>query len=235
MTAEQDHDPNEDEDEFEDEIEDEIEDRDSGVGTPLQAAIAWIMTRNAELAFNLTKTAVIGAKIESIIRRARLESIMSQQEAWTQLKSAVSDDTTSMWGQEFELPPDYEYGGVWPRGPLRQLTSKDLSNTCLIDERGMAVRPFGIITRGQIWYCRVWVKTKELELTFPANGKAPETRPRRDHKSQAANEIYSRHLKETDGWNSFKAFEQLHRINEELRAANLPTIEMRTLTKIRNN
>src|SRR3569833_2804250 len=99
------------------------------------------------------------AKVESIIRRARLESIMSQQEAWTQLKSAVSDDTTSMWGQEFELPPDYEYGGVWPRGRLRQLTSKDLSNICLFVVRGMAVRPFGKITRGQNWYCRVWVKT----------------------------------------------------------------------------
>lgn len=228
MTVEQDHDPDGEENEFDDEIEDqEVEHR-----TPLQAAIAWIMTRNSELAFALAETDL--ATIDAIIRRANLTPMMSQEKAWAELQAAVSGGQVTMWGHEFELPADYEYGDVWPRGPLRQLASNDISNMCLFDMQGMALRPVGMMTPGQVWYCRALVKAEELELAFPAPGNAPEKRPSRDHKIQAAKEIHLRRLKTEDGWKNTSVDMQLHLINEELKARGLPTIERRTLSTIRS-
>lgn len=229
MIVEQDHDPDGEENEFDDEIEaQEVEHK-----TPLQAAIAWIMTRNSELAFALAEPDL--ATIDAIIRRVKLTPIMSQEKAWAELQAVVADGRVTMWGYEFELPADYEHGDVWPRGPRRQLASNYISNMCLFDAQGMAVRPPGMITPGQVWYCRVLINTEELELAFPAPGNAPETRPSRDHKIQAAKAIYLRRLQTEDSWKNASVDIQLHLINEELKAIGLPTIERRTLSTIRSS
>jgi len=227
MTAEHDYDPDGDENEIDDEIEDqEIEHR-----TSLQAAIAWIMTRNSELAFALAEPDL--ATIDAIIRRAKLTPTMSQEKAWAELQAVVANGRVSMWGHEFELPADYEHGDVWPRGPLRQLASNDISNMCLFDAQGMAVRPPGMITPGQVWYCRALVKTEELELAFPAPGNASERRPKRDHKKQTAEDIYLRLLQTRTGWDRLKVKEQLYQMNLELRALGEAAISERLLVEIR--
>jgi len=227
MTAGLDYDPDGDENEIDDEIEDqEVEHR-----TPLQAAIAWIMTRNSELAFALAETDL--RTIDAIIGRANLTSRMAQEKAWAELQAAVSGGHVSMWGHEFELPADYEHGDVWPRGPLRQLASNDVSNMCIFDVRGMALRPVGMISPGQVWYCRALVKTEELELAFPAADNVVEATPNRDHKSKTAKAIYLRRLQTEPGWRNLKVKEQLYQMNLELRTLGEAAISERLLVEIR--
>jgi hypothetical protein len=76
---------------------------------------------------------------------------MQAEEAWLKLRGAVSGGRIAIWGQQFEFPANFELGDVWPRGPQRRLSMSDLSNVCLIDVRGMALRPDGMITVGQVW------------------------------------------------------------------------------------
>lgn len=229
MTADRDNNSAADDDEFEDEIDEpEIEHR-----TPLQAAIAWIMTRNAELTSALSDTEL--DPIDVIVRRAKITPEMSLERAWKELQTAVSEQKVVMWGHEFELPSDYEHGDVWPRGAIRQLTSKDLLNTCLIDVRGMALRPFGIIVPGQIWYCRAVVQTKELEAVFPPGGsmQLPRTKLSKDHKRKAAEDIYLRFRQTVEGWDRLQVNVQRAKIDSEMLAIGETKISERTLVEIR--
>ncbi|WP_146688459.1 hypothetical protein [Bradyrhizobium canariense] len=113
---------------------------------------------------------------------------MPVEKAWLELRGAVSDGRIAIWGQKFELPADFELGDVWPRGSQRRLTASDLFGMCLIDVRGMAVRPEGLIFAGQTRCCRISMQTDQLQSEFPqASVKTLQGRkPQRNHKGQAA-------------------------------------------------
>lgn len=133
----------EDEIDCDDDTEDEI-DTDGEppeLGTTLQAAIAWVLTRDPELTFALAEYEL--DRMEQLIDRAELTPAMSVEEAWTKLQAAVCTGSVELWGQQFEVPKDFELGHVWPRGSQRRLTAAEVSDLCLIDRRGMADATLG--------------------------------------------------------------------------------------------
>jgi hypothetical protein len=87
-------------------FEDDTDDQDDAIEhaaprTTLQAAIAWIMTRNSELTFSLAETEL--DKIEVLILRASLAPKMSVEKAWLELRGAASGGRIAIWGQQFEF------------------------------------------------------------------------------------------------------------------------------------
>jgi hypothetical protein len=68
----------------------------------LQAAIAWIMTRDSELTFSLAETEL--DKIEDLILRAGLTSNMQAEKAWLKLRGAVSDGRIAIWDKHSNSP-----------------------------------------------------------------------------------------------------------------------------------
>ena len=200
--------------------------------TTLQAAIAWIMTRDSELTFSLAETEL--EKIEELILRAGLAPKMPVEKAWLELRSAVCDGKIEIWGQQFEFPTNFELGDVWPRGSQRRLTAGDLSDMCLIDVYGMAVRPDGIINAGQTWYCRISMPTGQLQSEFPPTGveilqggKLP-----RDHKSQAAWDAYLKIYPSESDRKGVSRKRQFGQMNDALKRDGKETISIATFIRL---
>jgi hypothetical protein len=200
-------------------------------GATLQAAIAWIMTRDAELTFALAEYEL--ERMERLIDWAELTPTMSVEEAWIKLRAAVCAGSVELWGQPFEVSKDFEIGHVWPRGSQRRLTAVDVSDLCLIDRRGMALRSKGMIKAGQIWYCRISMSMEQLQLVFPPAGarilrvnKQP-----RDHKSQAAREIFKEIYPDESARKGVSQDRQLERVNEALKLKGKEPISKSTLKR----
>lgn len=224
----------EDEIDCDDDTEDEI-DTDGEppeLGTTLQAAIAWVLTRDPELTFALAEYEL--DRMEQLIDRAELTPAMSVEEAWTKLQAAVCTGSVELWGQQFEVPKDFELGHVWPRGSQRRLTAAEVSDLCLIDRRGMAVRPKGMIKAGQIWYCRISMSTEQLQSVFPPTGARilQVNKQPRDHKSQAALEEYKKIYPDESSRIGVGQDSQLTQLNEALKRVRKEPISKATFKRL---
>jgi hypothetical protein len=220
-------------------LEDDTDDVDDAVEelaprTTLQAATAWIMTRNSELTFALAETEL--EKIEELILQAGLVSNMPVEKAWLELRGAVSGGRIAIWGQQFEFPANFELGDVWPRGPQKRLTASDLSNMRLIDVRGMALCPEGMITAGQTWCCRVSVQTDQLQSEFPPMGARTlhGGKPRRNHKGQAAWSAYLKLYPNEADRQGVGQEQQLARLNDALKRDGKDTIALATFKRLQS-
>jgi hypothetical protein len=142
----------------------------------LQAAIAWIATRDAEFTFSFREPRL--GNMDHLIAEAGLCADFSVSDSWTLLRDAVVNGTVHAWGSKFEYPADFDLGEPWPRAPREKLPSHALAGMSLVDVRGMAVRPEGIISIGQTWYCRILIQRDQLQSAFisRSNSSKPITR-----------------------------------------------------------
>jgi hypothetical protein len=149
---------------------------------PLQAAIAWIATRDQLFTLSLSEWQL--EKMEDLINRAGLMPEYSVEESWLRLRDAIVDGTIAAWGQKFVLAIGFELGDVWPLSPEVRLSGNEIDGMAIADERGMALHPAGILTSGQTWICRVTIQKDQLEAQFPLKSVevSPDEPLGRDHK-----------------------------------------------------
>jgi hypothetical protein len=155
----------------------------------LQAAIAWVATRDAAFTFSFQDMNL--EKMDALILRAGLSAVATVQGSWVLVRDAIAAGKMNAWGQKFELPANFELGDVWPRGPEEPLSGVELTDMNLVDVRGMAVHPNGIPCVGQTWYCRILIQKDHLQSQFPprsAQSSQIVERPR-DYQLQATIDV----------------------------------------------
>jgi hypothetical protein len=108
---------------------------------PLQAAIAWIATRDQ--LFTLTLSEWQLETMKDLINRAGLIPDYSVEESWIRLRDAIVDDSVAAWGQKFVLAIGFELGDVWPFSSEVRLSGNEIDGMAITDERGMALHPDG--------------------------------------------------------------------------------------------
>jgi hypothetical protein len=206
---------------------------------PLQAAMAWIATRDQLLTLSLSEWQL--EKMEDLINRAGLMPEYSVEESWTRLRDAIVDGSVAAWGQKFVLASGFELGDVWPLSPEVRLSGDEIDGMAIIDERGMALHPAGILTPGGTWICRVTLQKDQLEAQFPLKS-IEDSRDEplgRDHKSRAAMEVYLQLFPTVRQRSEIGGNERLKRLNKRLKELNKEEIGEATFKrlakKIRDN
>ena len=201
---------------------------------PLQAAIAWIATRDHLLTLSLSEWQL--EKMEDLINRAGLMPEYSVEESWIRLRDAIVDGSVAAWGQKFILATGFELGDVWPLSSTVRLSGNEIHGMAITDERGMALHPAGILTPGQTWICRVTVQKDQLEAQFPLKSiKDSQDEPLgRDHKSRAAMEVYLQLLPTARQRSATGVKDQLMSLNQRLKELGKEEIGEATFKRLRS-
>jgi hypothetical protein len=218
--------------------DDDDDDMDSGAEEiariPLQAAIAWIATRDRLFTLSLSEWQL--EKMEDLIKRAGLVPECSVEESWIRLRGAVVDGSVAAWGQKFVLASGFELGDVWPFSPEVRLSGDEIDGMAITDERGMALHPAGILTPDQTWICRVTIQKDQLEAQFALKSvKDSQDEPLgRDHKSREAMEVYLQLFPTARQRSATGVKDQLMKLNERLKELNKEKIAEPTLKRLRS-
>jgi hypothetical protein len=201
---------------------------------PLQAALAWIATRNHLLTLSLSEWQL--EKMEDLIKRAGLVPEYSVKESWIRLRDAIVDGSVAAWGQKFALAIGFELGDVWPLSPEVRLSGNEIDGMAIIEERGMALHPVGILTPGQTWICRVTVQNDQLKARFPLKSiEVSSDEPLgRDHKSRAATEVYLQLFPTARQRSATGLKDQLMRLNQRLVELDKEEIGVATFKRVRS-
>jgi hypothetical protein len=201
--------------------------------SPLQAAIAWIATRDQLFTLSLSEWQL--EKMEDLINRAGLIPDYSVEESWIRLRDAIVDDSVAAWGQKFVLAIGFELGDVWPFSSEVRLSGNEIDGMAITDERGMALHPAGILTPGQTWICRVTIQKDQLEAQFPlkSNKDSRDEPLGRDHKSRAAMEMYLQLFPTARERTATGVKDQLMSLNQRLKEPNKEEIGEATFKRLR--